>query len=188
MQVNIGVGSVQGTAWGFGGVIRRSADGKDVLLCRSDGCSYSRLAPYRSWEEILPRALSIWDAYHRATGASTARVTVRYLNVIHIPVKAAYLGKYLRHPPELPYIKEAIVSGFYSMVTMFETVTKIHASVLQSGLPGPISDQVPIALNIEAHLDDVRPEAIKNALELLRKTKNRLFFGSLTPLAIQPYR
>jgi uncharacterized protein (TIGR04255 family) len=188
MQVNVGGGPLQSTSWGFGGVIRRSTDARDVLLCRMDGCAYSRLAPYGSWEEILPRALAIWNAYRQATGAGAARVTVRYLNVIHIPAEAPDLYSYLKYPPDAPLSKASTVRGFYSMVTMFETDSRIQASVLQSALPGPIADRVPIALNVEAFLDNVEPSAIAASLDLLRKTKNRLFFGSLTPLALRPYR
>jgi uncharacterized protein (TIGR04255 family) len=178
----------QSSAFAFGGVVRRSRDGANVLQCRTDGCSYSRLAPYKSWEHALPRALAIWNAYQKATAATAVRVTVRYINVIPIPVEAPDLGRYLVNPPKAPLSRTSTVRGFYSTVTLFETDSNIYASVLQAVLSGNINDEVPIALNVEAYQENVEPSTIKTTLGLLRDTKNRLFFGSLTPHALRPYK
>jgi uncharacterized protein (TIGR04255 family) len=187
LRVDVGPGSVQSSSFGFGGIIRRSNDGRDVLQCRADGCAYSRLAPYRNWEEALPRALDIWKAYLKVTAVAAVRVTVRYINVIPIPAVASDLGRYLVYPPNAPLSRRSTIRGFLSTVTLFETDSNVYASVIQTALSGPAIDQVPIAVNIEAYRDNVEPAAVKQTLGILRSTKNRLFFGSLTPYALRRY-
>ena len=44
-----------------------SQDGKQIVQCRVNGFTFSRLAPYESWKPFRDEAQRLWDVY-RTTG------------------------------------------------------------------------------------------------------------------------
>ena len=68
------------------GLILRSSDGRHVAQFRLDGFTFSRLAPYTSWDEIAPEAFRLWEIYQRiAKPEALLRVATRYINRIQLP-------------------------------------------------------------------------------------------------------
>ena len=62
-------------------------EGKNVAQCRLNGFSFSRLAPYETWEQLRDEARKLWATYWQIVGpAPIIRVAVRYINQIDIPL------------------------------------------------------------------------------------------------------
>ena len=68
------------------GVRLTSEDGRQVAQLRTDGFSFSRLAPYEDWSTFFAEAGRLWGAYiDIAEPRRTTGVAVRYINQIVVP-------------------------------------------------------------------------------------------------------
>src|SRR5205807_10632047 len=84
------------------GFIYSSSDQKQVYQVRLDGFSFSRLAPYVSWEPFCREARRLWQLYReRLKPAAVTRLAVRYVNRLDIPGERIEIKDYLRTMPEI---------------------------------------------------------------------------------------
>src|SRR5216683_4477 len=79
------------------GFVYTSSDQKQVYQVRLDGFSFSRLAPYESWEPFCREARRLWELYReRLKPAAVTRLAVRYVNRLDIPGERIEIKDYLR--------------------------------------------------------------------------------------------
>lgn len=169
---------------GLQGVWLRSKDEKEVAQFRTDGFTYSRLAPYTSWEEILPRALSLWEIFVEVLRPEiVTRLAVRYINHLTLPQGQVELDDLILTAPKCPQGVPDQLGQFSTRILLAHPEQKLHAIVTQSIETGVRSTRPTLLLDIDAFkLEDVGISLgeVSPHLEALRDYKNKIFFGSLT--------
>jgi uncharacterized protein (TIGR04255 family) len=165
-----------------------SSDGKHIVQLRKDGFTFSRLAPYTSWEDVWSVADG-WLAYYlKERGpVEVKRLAVRYINRLPLPAPdgGVDLKKYLTAPPNVPDGLNVFVDGFLTQVQVADPDGRIRATLTQALRPvlPTERDVVPVVLDIDAFeigpfMADV--DYLRIRFTALRNYKNRLFFASIT--------
>ncbi len=79
-----------------------SADSKQIFQARTDGITFSRLAPYQMWGKIRDETQRLWNIYRQlARPTKVTRLAVRYINQFDFPGKRVEPEDYLKTFPEL---------------------------------------------------------------------------------------
>jgi uncharacterized protein (TIGR04255 family) len=169
-----------------------SADGKYVAQFRRDGFSFSRLAPYTSWEDVFSRAATLWKAFCEfAQPIEVTRIAVRTINRILLPLPVTDLSKYLTAPPSVAPGTPNELLDFLTQVFVIDRATNIVSNIIQTVEQGPRETYVPIILDTDVYLE--RPfqpadAALLKQFDALRHMKNLIFFRSLVPEIIETFK
>lgn len=168
---------------GFHGVWVRSQDEKEVAQFRVDGFAFSRLKPYTSWDDILPKALDLWNNYVELVAPeAVTRVASRYIN--HLPLQdGTDLDDYVVTGPKLPENVPDELGRFSSRVMLIHSEKRLKANVTQSLEVAVRSNTPTLLLDIDAFKTgnfETTSGALTPVLNDLRDYKNQIFFGSLT--------
>lgn len=173
------------------GLLLKSEDGRTIAQFRADGFTYNRLAPYTSWDELLPDALELWAQYRDIAGPSLlTRVAVRYINHLTFAFPIDDFTQYLTVPPELPPGAPKFLSSFLTRLVIEDLEQGITTNFVQALEPGVDASAISVLIDIDAYKtqeqgfsdDQVRP-----TFEALRALKNRIFFGSITEETARRY-
>lgn len=174
---------------GLQGLLFRSEDGLDVVQCRIDGFTYSRLTPYLDWETLRDRARKYWKIYCETVAPeSVIRIAVRYINRIQPPVPFTDYSNYFTTSLPVPSGRSRVVHGFLTRVLIEDPERQLSAIVIQNLEPSIDPNPVSIILDIDVFktqeygMDD---EGIWSILEVLHNVKNELFFDSITEEAVR---
>lgn len=173
------------TDLGLHGVLHKSLDGRELVQCRMDGFTFNRLSPYTSWEDILPKALSAWEEYSKATTPiGVTRVAVRFIN--HVPVTGSLrdafnsVETHLKLPAGIPGALRTY--GFRAVVEHPDGAT--NANIVQAVEPDVAKESYKVMLDIDVFRNRMSSTVTKDQLaaefEDLRKIKNTIFFSMLT--------
>lgn len=173
------------TDLGLHGVLHRSSDGRELVQCRLDGFTFNRLSPYISWEDMLPKALSAWEEYSKATlPVGVTRVAVRYIN--HVPVAGSLrdalnsVESRVTLPTGIPGTLRTY--GFRAVIEHPDGAT--NANIVQAVEPGAARETYKVLLDIDVFrnrmLTPVTRDQLAAEFEDLRKIKNSIFFSILT--------
>ena len=177
---------------GVTGYAFSSADGKYVAQFRRDGFSFSRLAPYTSWEDVFSRAATLWKAFCEfAQPIEVTRIAVRTINRILLPIPVTDLSKYLTAPPSVAPGTPNELLDFLTQVFVIDRATNIVSNIIQTVEQGPRETYVPIILDTDVYLE--RPfqpadAALLKQFKALRHMKNLIFFRSLVPQIIETFK
>lgn len=168
-----------------------SADKKQLVQFRLDGFTFNKLAPYSSWDELLPVVLDLWQLYAAtARPHEVVRVALRYINHIELPASLEDFDEVMTAPPPVPKPFPQLVSQFLTRVSVHDHQLGHSAHVAQA-LPPAAGPPGNLILDIDAfHERELSLDAnnIKRVLASLHDFKNRLFFASLTPATVERYR
>lgn len=161
-------------------------DGSAVVQFRRNGLGYSVLKNYTSWDVLREAASNAWHGFLAVSGpVQVSRLAARYINGIAIPL-GADLDEYLTAAPRIPEPLPQIVTSFIHRVFIPFTEHKATAIVTQT-LETPAPAVLDIDVFIECSLDGASAE-VWSELEKLRSIKNKIFFSSLTPKALDLYK
>ncbi len=169
------------------GVMLRSADQKWVAQFRLDGFTLSRLQPYTSWDELTKRAMGLWGKYRSvAKSQKIVRVASRFINRIPLPPGESFERTFTTTftiPTSLP---QAVAGFLLRVVIPFEQEQCL--AIVTQALPENSQD---CTFDLDAFA--VTPDGISESdawikLGQLRDVKNRLFFESLTPQALENFK
>jgi uncharacterized protein (TIGR04255 family) len=169
------------------GFIYPSADQKQVYQVRLDGFSFSRLAPYESWESFCKEARRLWWIYRRCVEpVAVNRLSVRYVNRLDVPGARVEIKDYLRTMPEIaPDLPQALDGYFMQLqVPMDDIGCKMLLNETIS--PSPLAGCLSIILDIDLFRTDDIPsdeERIWEIFEILRVRKNEVFEACVTDRA-----
>lgn len=161
-----------------------SADGLNVAQVRIDGFTFSRLMPYESWDRMVEDAWVVWKRYlatSRPLGIE--RIATRFINRIELP-PSGQLAEVLRVPLGVPDGRMDTFLFRYQLAPA-EGVTAI-VSLATEDTPEPS-----MILDIDCFVRRSLPadtETLRRLLPRLRGAKNRIFFRSLTPEAIERFK
>lgn len=179
---------------GFVGIFSSSQDAKTLIQSRVDGFTINRLAPYSTWAELLPEALSAWEHYAAALRPkSVSRAAVRYINQLRLPFKHGdEFKRFLTVPPEIPPSLPQHVSDFLTRTVTHESETETPGAVIA------VTQRLQYAGDPEKSLfvldiDVFRPDAaldlavepVRDTLEHLHALAERVFFEMLTEEALE---
>ncbi|NJO32689.1 MAG: TIGR04255 family protein [Rhodospirillales bacterium] len=166
------------------GVRLHSADGKYVMLWRTNGLSVSRLTPYETWESLAAQANVLWKVYRdRLPAIEVTRVATRYVNQIRLPIKLGEeFEEYLTASPQIPKELPQFVGGFTQRVEMATSDLNLRANVIQL-FQDLNDDGATVVLDIDAFKPcELSPEStvVWKLLDELRVFKNQIFFAHIT--------
>lgn len=166
------------------GYFLRSRDRTQVVQLRLDGVTFSRLAPYTSWEEIAPEALRIWAIYCATVQPeSLFRVAVRYINHIQLSQSPLSLEEILLTAPSIPPGLPQRVTGFLGRLVIQVPTPNTQISIAQVFGVTPVTTQDTLLLDVDVFRQEeleTSASSLYPVLEDLRKYKNQAFFGALT--------
>src|SRR5436190_423409 len=166
-----------------------TSDRLQIVQFRTDGFSFSRLAPYTRWEELFEEASRLWAIYEKAAPLEEAtRLAVRYINRLPLPAnKVQDFSPFLTAPPPVPKELNVLLSHFLTRVTVREPASPIDAHIVQAIQPAPSEEVISVILDIDVFETGAfapNGEVILPRFAALRDVKNRLFFASLTEQAV----
>ena len=157
---------------------------RNVAQLQVDGFTFSRLAPYRSWDRMLEDAWAVWDRYAATINpGSVERVATRFINSIALPRPGA-LDQVFRSPPVAPAGKMENFLFRYELAPA-DGVTAVVSLATEDALESSV------ILDIDCFVRESLPlerETLQRSLSRVRDAKNRIFFRSLTDEAIARYR
>lgn len=173
------------------GVMLRSSDERQIVQLRHDGFSFSRLAPYEQWETFVAEALRLWGIHcELLQPEDVQRVSVRFVNRILLPLGSDFGDFFQVEIAKVP-APSWTLQGFLRQHSWLlpDAVTSANV-VLTNHIPEGMPPQLPVILDIEAvqHATIAVQEDLSARLAHLRDTKNRVFFSTLTPKAVDLLR
>lgn len=180
---------------GLRGFFLKTTDETEIAQFRVDGFTYNKLKPYSSWDEILPEALRLWEAYKDcAQPAEVTRLALRYINHISVQRGVQRFNEIMTAPPPLPPGVPSYISQFFTRVTIHSPDTGLAVHVAQGFEPGGKDEPGTYILDIDAFHE--RPYSVEDPathdkivaiFQQLRELKNRVFFSSLTEETVESF-
>lgn len=166
-----------------------TSDKLQIAQFRTDGFSFSRLAPYARWEELFEEAARLWAIYEKAAPLEEAtRLAVRYINRLPLPANNVQdFSPFLAAPPPVPRELNVLLNHFLTRVTIREPASPIVAHIVQATQPAPSEEIISVILDIDVFETGAFAPiggVILPRFAALREVKNRLFFASLTEQAV----
>jgi uncharacterized protein (TIGR04255 family) len=159
-----------------------STDGLYVFQARLDGFTFSRLAPYESWENLRDQAKRYWDLYRQyAAPVHIQRVGLRYINQINIPSRQIDFDDYFLTIPKIGPGLPQVLREFLMQLQLPQEDLGALAIVTQTIAPPPEPNTVSVILDIDIFVQQQMSDENAWALvEALRVRKNDVFEGSIT--------
>lgn len=169
------------------GFVFSSADKKQVVQTRIDGFTFSRLAPYETWESFRDEGRRLWTLYReRVSPAEVRRLAVRYINRFDLPGTQIELKDYFRTTPEVSPDLHQLMSGFFMRVVIPQEELKgqliINQTIVPPANPAVLSVVLDIDLFREIEVPNSEDE-IWQFFEQLHDRKNNVFEACITERA-----
>lgn len=175
------------------GVRLHSLDEHHVAQFSIEGFTLSRLEPYDSWEALIAEARRLWPKYLELTKPHRVwKVATRYINNLRLPYESG--DQFERFITVMPSFSSAVPQLVSSFLQRFEINDPDCGATIMLTVALNAKDKepkVPIILDIDAYKQqDFAPndEGVWAYLQELRSLKNRFFFTSLTPEAVELYK
>lgn len=167
-----------------------SEDGYQIAQFRRDGFTFSRLAPYETWEDMFAEAMRLWDRFSGvACPAEITRIATRFINVLELPLPSQ-LGGYLTAPPQVPGEFESEISSFLTR-TVFAAPDYGAQVIFTQALDSIKANASNIILDIDVFIENIFDPSncdFREKLNTLRGLKNDVFFDSITERTAEQYQ
>lgn len=172
-----------------------SKDQTDVCTVLNDKLYWSRLAPYKGWDEFAGRIQRDLLAMKRDVGQrSLERIGLRYRNRIDVPVELSTqicrYEDYLKVKIDLPNLLDPS-NGFEWRVKKEFPALGLTAYIM-SGVMEPVLPMMGaflLDIDISAQVDEtVKHADIVGTLVKMRELKNDIFERSITDIARESFR
>lgn len=164
-----------------------STDAKTVCQRQLTGFTFSRLAPYESWEPFRDLARELWDQYRMAVAhEAVTRIAVRYVNRIDLPESPVELKHYFRTSPEVSSDLPQFMEGFFMQVRLPQAEIESTAILNQTIVPSGKADCTSVVLDIDLFRDHAIPGdecGLWDCFEVLHDRKNAIFEACITDAA-----
>ena len=174
-----------------------SEDGKQIVQMRSDGFTFSRLAPYEDWQAFYAESRRLWLVYVRLTGkVHVRRAGLRYINQIRVPAGHVRIDDYLRTRPEISPDMPDVTSGYFMSLDIplpaFEAKSQIVQTVLEDeeGNGGFLVLDIDVFCPLErqAFTHCTEMQGLDVMFSRLREAKNLVFEASITDKSRRLFR
>ncbi len=170
-----------------------SADGHYVAQFRTDGFTFSRMAPYDRWDTFYAEATRMLRLYEQACSPPLlTRLALRYINQISVPPGQIPVDEYLRTRPEIADDMPNTTTGFFLTMDLplpdHDAKCRIIETILPPLLPpNPSGSQTRLVLDIDVYKEvavspsaDDHLETLNASFVMLRHAKNMVFEKSIT--------
>lgn len=161
-----------------------SKDWKYICQSRINGLTFSRLAPYESWQPFRDKAKQCWDNYRNSTKPTEiTRLAVRYINRIDIPHQTVELKDYFRTSPEVPPDMSKSIAGFFTQLRIRQNDIAAQLLLNQAVVPSSHEGVTSIILDLDLFRENDVPQdepEIWAFFETLHARKNDLFESCIT--------
>jgi uncharacterized protein (TIGR04255 family) len=166
---------------------RMDADGK-VAQIFSNQISFSKLAPYETYDSLIQDARYIYETYIKVVpDVSIKRIALRYINKVGVGENIRDLGDYISYPPTIPKAMHGAVASCFQRIQI-ESPHGIMTNFIQS-LEKPSKDkEAQAVIDIDAYkLDIIDATTVWSDFQKLREHKNEVFFDSITEKTAERY-
>jgi uncharacterized protein (TIGR04255 family) len=165
--------------------------GKDqAVQARVNGFSFNIVNHYDRWAVHRDQARRLWDRY-RATvqPVLVKRCALRYINKIAIPV-GEEISNYVRTYPQLPSEVSSNIEEYLMKIVV--PLGNDRRCAITQVLPSQTDALTgSLILDLDVYVDrDISPDSedLWNEFEALHDLKNRCFFESMQPAALEVYK
>jgi len=166
------------------GFVLASRDKKQILQLQLESFTFSRLAPYQSWEPFRDEARRLWVVYRESLKVEQVkRLAVRYINRIDIPKPPIEIKDYLRTGPEISPQLPQKLAGYFLQMNIPQEDIKSTLLLNETIVPPPNPESVSIVLDIDLFSDLNVPtdeEEVWKFFEDLHVRKNQIFEACIT--------
>lgn len=159
-------------------------EGKHVVQFKVNGFTFSRLAPYQTWQQFRNEAKTLWESYRQIVGMlPVVRVGLRYVNQLDIPTPMRDFRDFVRLYPEVSADLTQGLAGFFLQVQIPQEDLGSMAILNEAMVPPSRPDVASVVLDIDVFKQGFKPESddeVWNVLEEFRVRKNLIFEGCIT--------
>lgn len=175
------------------GVRFRSTDEKTIIQFNKDGLVCSKLAPYQNWGAFSEESLKLWETFQNlAKPEEVNRLGLRFINRIVLPVGDGNFENYINPAPQTPngldlpfygflYQETLAVPGYCYAINLIRTIQQ----------PPTDKEGFSVIIDIDVFTTDgteFEIGKIKTMLDEMCWLKNKVFFGSITPHALETFK
>jgi uncharacterized protein (TIGR04255 family) len=158
--------------------------GKNIVQFRVNGFTFSRLAPYQTWEQLRNEAKALWDSYRQIVGTlPVVRVGLRYVNQLDLPISMRDFRDFIRLYPEVSSDLPQQLTGFFVQVQIPQDDLGAMLILNEAMVPPSRPDVASVVLDIDVFKQGLKMELdndVWDVLEALRLRKNLIFEGCIT--------
>jgi uncharacterized protein (TIGR04255 family) len=179
---------------GWKGLRFQSADGCHIAQFNRDGFLFSRLPLYQNWEQLRDEGMRLWNIHAELARPTEAqRLGLRFINRFVLPVQEMKFEDYIQPHPTPPRDLDLPFLGFFHHETLVVPTSPYAINVARTiQLPqDPRSQGLAIILDIDVFTlqpFELRQDLLVTRLAEMRWLKNKVFFGSVTPKALESFR
>jgi uncharacterized protein (TIGR04255 family) len=159
-------------------------EGKHVVQFRVNGFTFSRLAPYQTWDQLRNEAKTLWDSYRQIVGAlPVVRIGLRYVNQLDLPVPMRDFRDYIRLYPEISSDLTQLLAGFFLQVQIPQEDLGAMLILNEAMVPPSGPNVVSVVLDIDVFKQGLKLESdddVWNTMDAFRLRKNLIFEGCIT--------
>jgi uncharacterized protein (TIGR04255 family) len=161
------------------------------IAIQRDGITVSHANNYGGWDELIALTYRLFEQFVQvANPIATIRLGARYINKIELPHTSFDLDHYFVCGPKIPPSVPQTVFEFYHRTGIVAEPPSLKAWVNQYLVKIGAEISPSVILDIDVFQSE-RYAPIWNDIaqpsEKIHDLKNRLFFGSLTDLALDAY-
>lgn len=177
---------------GWKGVQLQSTDNVHIAQFKQDGFVFSRLPPYESWEQLYAEAMRLWQLHLELARPSEAqRIGLRFIDRIVLPPQEMLFENYIQSSPHPVQGLDLMLVGFFHQDTLTVPGHPYAVNVIRTIQPEPSTQGMAIILDIDVfstEVLDTKDEVLTQALLEMRWLKNKVFFGCVTPQALEMFQ
>lgn len=164
-----------------------STDKLQIWQVQREGFTFSRLAPYDCWDSFRNEARRLWEITRPVLGPeAVARVALRYINRLELPLPLKDFKDYLRTAPEVsPELPQGL-SAYFMQLQIPQDDIRAMIILNQSLLPSPPGRE-PGTATVLLDIDVSRTRELSederglwSYFEELHTSKNKIFEGCIT--------
>ncbi len=185
-------GAIQDLGWK--GLRFESADKLQVAQFNRDGFLFSRLQPYDSWEQICSEGLRLWQIYiDLANPAEIHRLGLRFINRMILSQGDEQLEDFLQVLPQQPRGLDLPLAGFFYHDTLGVPGSPYAINIRRTIQPPdkPTDKEIGLILDIDVFTSqpfEVKSGVVERYLAEMRWLKNKVFYGSISPKAMEKFK
>ncbi len=175
---------------GLKGFRLQSKDNLQIVQFNRDGFVFSKLQPYKSWQQFSDEAFRLWNSYiELARPSQIQRLGLRFINRI-ILSKEKNLDYYLVAPPATPPGLSFPFAGFLHHDSFAIPSRPYLVNVVKTIQPQQNGGQPEPALIFDIDVFSEQPfeltdEVMRERIVEMRWLKNKFFFGNITSQALE---
>jgi len=178
------------------GYIFHTADRSQAVQARQDGFTFSRFAPYETWDTLVAEAMRLWALFVQVTGPErVTRVAVRYINQLNLPLESNTdldFEKYLKTIPVIGSDAGQMLESFFMRLILPQADLGATLVLSEALIPPRIPRTVAVILDLDLFREglsiDPGSEEIWRILDSFRSRKNTYFEASITDLTRELFK